>query len=380
MKVVVAIDSFKGSLSSNHAGQCVADGVLAVYPDATVKVVPVADGGEGTVDALALGMKGKREVLTVAGPLHQPATATYGVLAESKTAIIEMAQASGLTLISEDMRNPLHTTTYGVGEIIKEAIHQGCRQFIVGIGGSATNDAGVGMLQALGFEFYNAAGELVGSGGRELSQIVSIKTENALKELAECNFKVACDVDNPLYGTNGAAHIYGPQKGATPEIVAELDQGLIHFSKIVEKELDKDIAHVPGAGAAGGLGYGFLGFLNAVLEPGVDIIINATSLEDHIKKADIVVTGEGRIDHQTAMGKAPIGITKIANKYNKKVIGFAGSISDDATTCNQEGMSAYFSIQQGPITLDEAMATEVAAENMKATVTQVFRLIKAVSN
>jgi len=380
MKVVVAIDSFKGSLSSNEAGQGVKEGVLVVYPNAEVLVVPVADGGEGTVEALVEGMNGIRETLTVTGPLGEQVEATYGILSESKTAIIEMAQASGLTLVPEGLRNPLNTTTYGVGEIIKEAINKGCRHFIVGIGGSATNDAGVGMLQALGFEFYNAADEPIGASGRALSEITRIKTEGAIKELSECTFQVACDVDNPLYGTNGAAHIYGPQKGATPEIVAELDQGLVHFSQVVKKELQKDIADVPGAGAAGGLGYGFLGFLNAELESGVDIIIQATRLEEHIQEADIVVTGEGCLDHQTAMGKAPIGITKMANQHGKKVIALAGSVSDDAATCNQEGMAAYFSIQQGPISLEEAMKTEVAKKYMKATTEQVFRLIKTVSS
>lgn len=378
MKVIIAIDSFKGSLTSNEAGQAIKEGILSVYHDAEVKIIPVADGGEGTVEALVLGMNGQLEQIMVTGPLDDKVKANYGVLPESKTAIIEMAQASGLTLISQELRNPLNTTTYGVGEVIKEAINKGCRNFVVGIGGSATNDAGVGMLQALGFEFYNEAGELVGTGGRVLNEIKSIKVENAMKELAECTFKIACDVDNPLYGTNGAAHIYGPQKGATPEIVKELDCGLVNFSEVVKVALNKDIANTPGAGAAGGLGYGFMAFLNGNLQSGVDIIIEATKLDEAVADADFLITGEGRLDHQTAMGKAPIGITKIGKKHGAKVIALAGCISDDAKTCNIEGVDAYFGIQPGAISLEDAMNIENAAKNLRNTAEQTFRLIKTV--
>jgi len=378
MKVVIAIDSLKGSLTSNEAGQAIKDGVLSVYHDADVKIIPVADGGEGTVEALVLGMNGIFEKMMVTGPLGEKINATYGVLPESKTAIIEMAQASGLTLIPQESRNPLNTSTYGVGEIIKEAINKGCRNFIVGIGGSATNDAGVGMLQALGFEFYNGAGELIGVGGRFLNDIKSIKIENALKELADCTFKIACDVDNPLYGTNGAAHIYGPQKGATPEIVEELDRGLVNFARVVKSELGKDIANMPGAGAAGGLGYGFMAFLNGNLESGVNIIIEATKLDDMVAGADFLITGEGRLDYQTSMGKAPIGIAKIGKKHGAKVIAFAGSVSDDAKNCNTEGIDAYFSIQSGAISLEEAMDSLNASKNLRNITEQAFRLIKSV--
>ena len=380
MKVVVAIDSFKGSLSSNEAGIVIKEGILSVYGDAQVKIIPLADGGEGTVDSLVEGMDGIKETLMVTGPINEPIEASYGILNESKTAIIEIAQASGLPMIPEELRNPLNTTTYGVGEIIKEAISKGCRHFIVGLGGSATNDAGVGMLQALGFEFYNENGELVGIGGRVLNEITKIKADNKLKELDECTFKIACDVNNPLYGFDGAAYIYGAQKGATPEIIEELDRGLIHFSEVVKNDLDEDVAQVEGVGAAGGLGYAFLSFLNAELESGIDIIIEATKLENYIKNADMVITGEGRLDHQTAMGKAPIGVAKIAKKYNAKVIALAGSVSDDADTCNKAGIDAYFSIQTSPITLEEAMDREVASKNMKNNVVQIFKLIKAIKN
>ena len=376
MKVVIAVDSLKGSLSSNEAGLAVKEGVLSVFENADVRIVPLADGGEGTVEALVEGMNGIMETLTVTGPLNEKVEANFGILENSKTAIIEMAQASGLPMVPVELRNPLNTTTYGVGEMIKEAIHKGCRHFIVGIGGSATNDAGMGMLQALGCEFYDAKGHLVGTGGRVLNEVASIRTHNMMKELSECSFKIACDVNNPLYGPNGAAHIYGPQKGATPEIIEELDRGLRNFSEVVKKDLGKDIALVEGAGAAGGLGYGFLGFLNAKLESGVDIIIEETNLESHLQDADFVITGEGRLDHQTAMGKAPIGVTKLAKKHNTKVIALAGSVSDDAVKCNEAGMNAFFSIQKTPISLEEAMKPEVAKKNMKNTTIQIFNLIQ----
>jgi len=380
MKIVIAIDSLKGSLSSYEAGQAIKEGILTVYREAAVQVVPLADGGEGTVDALTQGMGGTKETLWVTGPINEKVEASYGILSESKTAIIEMAQASGLPLVPVALRNPLHTTTYGVGEIIKEAIQKGCRHFVVGIGGSATNDAGVGMLQALGFKFFDAKGEEVGTGGQVLNKIASIKTDQKLPELEDCTFKIACDVHNPLYGLNGAAHIFGPQKGATSEIIEELDRGLRNFSEVVKRELNQDIALVEGVGAAGGLGYGFLGFLNAELESGVKIIMKETKLEEHLVNADFVITGEGRLDHQTAMGKAPIGVAKLAKKQRVKVIALAGSVTDDATTCNREGIDAYFSIQTKPVTLQEAMTKNLATKNIKSTTVQIFNLIKALES
>ena len=246
MKVVISIDSLKGSLSSIEAAKAIKSGILNVDNNIDVEIMPLADGGEGTVEALVEGMNGQEQTIEVTGPIIEKVNATYGLLKESNTAIIEMAQASGLPLVPRELRNPLNTTTYGVGEIIKEAINKGYRNFIVGIGGSATNDCGVGMLQALGFEFYDGDGNSVGLGGKVLNEIKSIKTDNRLKELDECNFKIACDVTNPLYGKNGASYIYGPQKGATPEIVKELDKGLINFSEVVKKDLGKDIANIEG--------------------------------------------------------------------------------------------------------------------------------------
>ena len=378
MKVVVSIDSLKGSLTSIEAGNAIKEGILSVNKEANVVVMPLADGGEGTVEALVEGMNGKTHVMSVTGPINEKVNAEYGILEESKTAIIEMAQASGLPLVPTELRNPLNTTTYGVGEIIKEAINKGCRNFIVGIGGSATNDGGVGMLQALGFEFLDKDNNVLGLGGKILNDIASIKTDNMLKELNECNFKIACDVNNPLYGPNGASHIYGPQKGATPEIIEELDKGLINLSEIVKKELGKDVAQVEGVGAAGGLGFAFLAFLNSKLESGIKIILDEINLEELVKDADIVITGEGRLDNQTAMGKAPIGVAKLAKKYGAKVIAMAGCITDDAVECNKEGIDAYFAIVNKSMSIEEAMKKDVALNNMKSTTIQVFNLINVI--
>lgn len=380
MKIVISIDSLKGSLTSIEAANVIKKGILSVDNKSDVVIMPLADGGEGTVESLVQGMSGEEKVISVTGPINEKVNATYGILKETNTAIIEMAQASGLPLVPAELRNPLNTTTYGVGEIIKEAIEKGCRNFIVGIGGSATNDCGVGMLQALGFEFYDENDNLVGLGGKVLNQIKRIKSDNKLKELDECNFKIACDVNNPLYGENGAAYIYGPQKGATEEIVKELDKGLKNFAEVVNKDLGKDIAHIEGAGAAGGLGFGFLGFLNSKLESGIKIILDEIKLEEVVKDADIVITGEGRLDNQTAMGKAPIGVAKLAKKHGAKVIAIAGCTTPDAVKCNEEGIDAYFSIVNKAMTIDEAMKKENATQNMIETTIQIFNLIKAVKN
>lgn len=380
MKIVISIDSLKGSLTSIEAANAIKKGILSVDNKSDVVIMPLADGGEGTVEALVQGMNGEEKVISVTGPINEKVNATYGILNETNTAIIEMAQASGLPLVPSELRNPLNTTTYGVGEIIKEAIEKGCRNFIVGIGGSATNDCGVGMLQALGFEFYDENDNLVELGGKVLNQIKRIKTDNKLKELDDCNFKIACDVNNPLYGENGAAYIYGPQKGATEEIVKELDKGLKNFAEVVKKDLGKDIAHIEGAGAAGGLGFGFLGFLNSKLESGIKIILDEIKLEEVVKDADIVITGEGRLDNQTAMGKAPIGVAKLAKKHGAKVIAIAGCTTPDAVKCNEEGIDAYFSIVNKAMTIDEAMKKENATQNMIETTIQIFNLIKAVKN
>ncbi|MDA3732139.1 glycerate kinase [Niameybacter massiliensis] len=376
MKIVVAIDSLKGSLTSIEAGNAIKQGILNIDHTAQVIIKPLADGGEGTAQALVSGMGGSMQTLEVTGPLKERVNARYGMLEGHETAIIEMAEAAGLPLVPMNDRNPLYTTTYGVGEIIRKCIEEGCRKFIVGIGGSATNDAGIGMLMALGFKFIDINGQEVGQGGQGLEQIVGIDTSKVLPELRECEFKIACDVDNPLYGENGAAAIYGPQKGATPEMVERLDQGLRNFAEVVKTFKQQDFSQVPGAGAAGGLGFGFMAFLNGKLESGIQIILKEIKLEEDLKDADLVITGEGRLDNQTAMGKAPIGVAKLAKKYNLPVLGFAGALANEAKKCNEEGIDAYFSIVNAAMSLEDAMNPENAKQNMTKTVEQVFNLIK----
>ncbi len=375
MKTVIAIDSFKGSLSSLQAGNAVKEAILRLQTDAVVSVKPLADGGEGTVDALSSGFDSEIIELTVKGPLLNPVSAKYCILKDTNTAIIEMAAASGITLITTEERNPLNTTTYGVGELIKDAISRGVRRFIVGIGGSATNDGGTGMLTALGYEFLDSEGKPISLDGKGLSELSSINTSKVVPELNDCYFRVACDVTNPLCGETGCSAVYGPQKGATPEIIADMDLWLSRYAEISKTVSDKADKNYPGAGAAGGLGFAFISFTNARLESGINIIIQETKLEDEMRDADIVVTGEGRLDSQTAMGKAPIGVAKLAKKYGKKVIAFSGCVTDDAEVCNEHGIDAFFPVLRGVTTLEEALDTNNAYNNLKATAYQVFRLI-----
>ena len=375
MKVVVAIDSLKGSLTSLEAGEAIRKGIQLVRPDADVCVRPLADGGEGTVEALALGMGGRTEKVLVTGPLGKPVECVYGILESSRTAIVEMSGAAGITLVTEQERYPLNTTTYGVGEVIKDAIGKGCRHFIVGIGGSATNDGGIGMLQALGYGMLNDRGEQVAQGAKGLKELRAITDTNVLPELKDCTFRVACDVTNPLCGERGASAIYGPQKGATPEMIRDMDAWLNEYAGLAAKKYPSADQLYPGTGAAGGLGFAFLTFTNAVLESGIKIVLEETKLEDYVKDADIVITGEGRLDGQTVMGKAPIGVANIAKKYGKLVLAFSGCVTEDARACNGGGIDAYFPILRGVVSLQEAMDHDNAEKNMLATVEQVFRLI-----
>ena len=374
MKVVVVIDSFKGSLSSLEAGRRAEEGIKRVDPSATVVVKPLADGGEGTVDALTEGMKGKKETLTVTGPLGAPVQCEYGILEEEKTAIIEMAGAAGLTLIKKEERNPEQTTTYGVGEVILDAIQKGCRRFIVGIGGSATNDGGVGMLKALGYEFLDETGASIPDGAIGLRDLSYIKKEKVDPRLKECEFFIACDVNNPLCGERGCSAVYGPQKGADEAMVNRMDLWMQHYAKVVKEVFPQIEEMTPGAGAAGGLGFAFLAFTNAVLESGIQIVMKEIRLEEAIKDADLVITGEGRLDGQTAMGKAPVGVAKLAKTYHLPVLAFAGSVTKEAKKCNENGIDAYFPILRTIATLEEAMDPERAGGNLADTVEQVMRL------
>ena len=375
MKVVVAIDSFKGSLTSLEAGEAVREGVLKADKNADVVIRPLADGGEGTVEALAIGLGGEMIEAEVTGPIGTPVTAKYCIV-NGSTAVIEMAQAAGLPLVPTELRDPMNTTTYGVGELILDAIKRGCRAFIVGIGGSATNDGGTGMLSALGFEFLDKNGAPIAQGARGLENLASVSGENTIPELRECSFRVACDVNNPLCGERGCSAVYAPQKGATPEAVKIMDEWLGQYAETAKKAFPNADASYPGAGAAGGLGFAFMTFLGGVLESGISIILDETELEKHIADADVVVTGEGRIDFQTAMGKAPIGVAKLAKKYGKRVVAFAGCVTEDAEECNLHGIDAFFPIVRGITTLDEALDKLNARRNLTATAYQVFNLIK----
>jgi glycerate kinase len=377
MKIVTAIDSFKGSMTSIEAGNAVAEGFKRAYPDVEVVVRPLADGGEGTVEALVEGMKGQTENIEVTGPFKKRVNCTYGIIKESMTAVIEMSGAAGITLAAKSELNPLNATTYGVGEVIKDAITKGCRRFIVGIGGSATNDGGVGMLQALGFDFLNRNGSQIQPGAKGLKELDKITDEHVTPELKDCKFLVACDVTNPLCGPDGCSAVFGPQKGATPSMISDMDKWLGSYADMAKKLYPNADAKYPGTGAAGGMGFAFLTFLNAELHPGIDIVLEETKLEEYIKDADLVVTGEGMLDFQTAMGKAPIGVAKFAKKYSKPVIAFAGGVTPDARVCNEKGIDAFFPIVRGITTLEEAMVNENAKKNLADTAEQVMRLYTA---
>lgn len=380
MKVVVAIDSLKGSLTSLEAGEAIQEGILRAISDAEVIVRPLADGGEGTVEALTRGMNGRYEKITVTDPLGRPTDAVYGILEDLHTAIIEMSAAAGITLIDAKDRNPMNTTTYGVGEMIKDAIGKGCRHFFIGIGGSATNDGGIGMLQALGYGMLDTEGKQVSLGAKGLAELVSITDEDVLPELKECTFQIACDVKNPLCGELGCSAIFGPQKGATPDMIAQMDSWLGKYALLTANRYKKADSNYPGTGAAGGMGFAFLSYMNAELRSGVQIVLEETKLEEYVKDADIVVTGEGCLDGQSVMGKAPIGVAALAKKHHKKVIAFAGCVTEDAKVCNQNGIDAFFPILRNVVTREEAMHTDNARRNMTDTAEQVFRLIKVIMN
>lgn len=379
MKVTIAIDSLKGSLSSMEAGLAIKKGIKKAMPNAEVCVRPLADGGEGTVEALTSALGGTIQNVEVLGPLGEKVMAKYGIMEHTGTAVMEMSQAAGITLVPKEKRNPFYTTTYGVGQMIKDAIRKGCRRFIIGIGGSATNDGGIGMLQALGYDFLNARGESIAYGAKGIEELESISGNRVLPELKECEFRIACDVTNELCGANGCSAVFGPQKGAAPAMVEQMDQWISHYAELSKELFPKANPEYPGTGAAGGLGFAFLTYTNATLEPGIKIVLEEIKLADDIQDADFVITGEGKLDRQTIMGKAPVGVAKLAKQFGKIVLAFSGSVTKDAFLCNEHGIDAFFPILRSATTLEEAMEPEKARDNLTDTAEQVFRLIKVCS-
>ena len=396
MKILIAIDSFKGSLSSKEAGEAIKSGILRVVPDANVVISPLADGGEGTVETLVEALGGSLETVRVKGPLFQEVEAHYGILPESKKntseaslktssknplsngklAVMEMSQASGITLLSPEKRNPLKTSSYGVGQMILDAYYKGCRRFLIGIGGSATNDGGIGMLSALGFRFTKENGEEISPCGEGLKDLARIENTFVSKDLLQCSFQIACDVENPLYGENGASLVYGFQKGGNKELLSQMDLWMKRYSELVKEYNPAANPEDPGSGAAGGLGFAFRSFLQGELKSGVSLILEETKLSEKMQGADLVITEEGRLDEQSAMGKAPIGVAKLAKTQGIPVIAFAGAVTEGAKACNQAGIDAYFPILRGISTLEEAMKKETANQNLADTVEQVMRLYR----
>jgi glycerate 2-kinase len=369
VRIVVAPDSYKGSVSAVGVTDAVEKGLLKVFPDAQVFKVPIADGGEGTVEALVAATGGQMLRESVCGPLGQPVSAHWGILGDGTTAVIEMAAASGLPLVPKEKRDPRVTSSYGTGQLMKAALDHGLRKMIIGIGGSATNDGGAGMAAALGAKFLDARGCELPPGGAALARLATIDINDMDARLNPAEIVVACDVDNPLCGPRGASAVYGPQKGATPEIVTELDAALKNFAGFARRATGKDAAERPGAGAAGGLGAGLLFFTNAVLRPGVDIVIEATGLHELIRTADLIITGEGATDFQTAFGKAPVGIAGVAKRYGKPVICLSGGLGRGAEDVLQHGIDALISVAPGPMSLEECMQNgatliELASERL----------------
>lgn len=373
-KIVVAADSFKGSVSSAEVADCAEKAIHSVFPDCEVVKVMVADGGEGTMEALMTAMHGTFISCTVHDPLMHLITACYGISADGRTAIIEMAAASGLTLVSVDQRNPMLTTTYGTGELIKDALTRGCRHFLIGIGGSATNDAGTGLLQALGFRFLDDKGNELGQGGQILGQIASIDCTQALPQLQKATFTIACDVSNPFSGKEGAACVYARQKGADDRMIVSLDKGLQHFARVIRKN-GPDIVQIPGAGAAGGLGGGCLAFLNASLKPGIDLVLEALHFDELIRNADLIITGEGKLDHQTGRGKTPAGVLRAGLKQQIPVMAVGGSV-EEVEELNEQGFLAILSIQPFPVTTAQAMEKAFTCRNIMRTLEQQLRIIR----
>jgi len=374
MKIVVAPDSFKESLRAKEVAEIIEEGIKRVFPQVEVIKVPLADGGEGTIEAILEARGGKVISQEVASPLGERIKAHFGILDDGFTGIVEMAQASGLSLVPHPQRNPLLTTTYGTGELIKAALDRGCKRIIVGIGGSATVDGGAGMVQALGAKLLNGKGKQISFGGGSLGEIVSIDMSSLDSRVKNTEVLVASDVDNPLCGPKGAARVYGPQKGATPEMVKTLEKNLAHFAMMIKKYLNKEVKNIPGAGAAGGLGAGLIAFLGAELRPGIKLMIEASRLEERIKGADLVISGEGRIDEQTVYGKTPVGVAEMAKKEKIPVIIIGGEIRGDVEALYERGVDAVVSCIDRILPRAEAM--KEAKKTLRQATERAMRLIK----
>lgn len=373
MKIVIAPDSYKESLSALEVASAIEAGFREIYPDAEYIKLPVADGGEGTVEAMVAATQGRVVEVAVTGPLGEPVQGFYGISGDESCAFIEMAAASGLELLPPAARNPLKTTSWGTGELIRHALDLGVTRMIIGIGGSATNDGGAGMVQALGAQLLTADGQPIAPGGAGLSTLATIDISGLDPRLAQCRIDVACDVTNPLVGDEGASAVFGPQKGATPEMVAQLDRALAHYAGQIAQDLDLDVLTLEGGGAAGGMGAALYAFCGAHLRPGIDIVTDALHLDALVADADLVITGEGRIDSQTIHGKVPVGVARVAKRYQIPVIGIAGSLTADVGVVHQHGLDAVFSVLHRICSLDEALAeaganVRMAARNIAATI------------
>ncbi len=373
MKIVIATDSFKGSVYAPDASRAMAGGIRRVLPDADIDIVPVADGGDGTLETLVEISDGRIETSEVTGPIGARVSAQWGAMGDGLTAVIEMARTSGLSLLSADEYDPLSATTYGLGEVISQALDAGFRRFILAIGGSATNDAGAGMAQALGARLLDEDGADLPPGGAALARLGRIDMSGLDPRISDAHFDVACDVNNPMTGPEGASAVYGPQKGATPVMVELLDAALVHFARVIERDVGADVNDVPGAGAAGGLGGGIMAFLGGRLRPGTDIVLDTVDLESHMDGANLVITGEGCMDFQTIYNKAPVGVARIAMEHGIPVIGLSGSLGDGFRHVHEHGIAAATAITREPMTLDEA--SERAPELIADAAEQAIRLM-----
>ena len=373
MNIVIAPDSYKDCLNASQVASNIAEGIRRVKPDANINCIPLADGGEGFVQTMLSAVGGTQKTLMVKDPLGRTVEGFYGILNDQNTAIIEMAAASGIELLKPEERNPLLTSTYGTGQLMVDAIKNGCKRLVIGIGGSATNDGGTGMAKALGFRFLNHNDRELPEGGGALGSLNRIDSTKKLTAINDIEIIVACDVNNPLTGPRGATATYGPQKGATPDMVTMLDNHLGHLARIIKKDLNKDILDLEGGGAAGGIGAGLVAFANATLRKGFDIVKEQTNLEEHIKNSDLVITGEGKIDWQTKNGKTPWGVAQIAGKYNKPVIAIAGVLGKDYRDLYNEGFTSLFALPNGPATLDYCITN--APELLADTSEQIFRVM-----